>query len=215
MQRTRKEDQDRICKAEKDIRLDRRHGMCACASGGRRTHETELETVEEGEEQHVSHMVMSREGQQRVLHTRIHDTRNIHAFLDSGAETHMFRDGIVFRSVGNKETDLITACGSAVDKGVIGQTHSLYVGGHEIVGKARAVQCGALVDNLISVGKICEAGHTVVFTHTHSAIYRGVVDTQGECVHKQERNVSTGLYDITLHIGEGETKENVSRMSSR
>ena len=55
-----------------------------------------------------------------------------------------------------------------------------------------------LTENLVSVGKLCEDGYTVVFDQNGYMIFQGKIEVKGDGVTGQDRDPLTGLYPITL-----------------
>ena len=69
--------------------------------------------------------------------------------------------------------------------GTIGKT--LHTQKGKAINNQKGIFCEGIVENLISVGELCDSQHTVVFTNTHSAIYVGQAKNR-KCVHTQNNN---------------------------
>ena len=73
---------------------------------------------------------------------------------------------------------------------------------------SEAVLCEGLVENLVSVGRLCDDEHTLVFDKYGCAVFKSEISVTGNRVHAQDRDLTTGLYPIHL------TTECVSKDSS-
>ena len=95
--------------------------------------------------------------------------------------------------------------------GTIGKMKTLHTQKGETIKNQKGIFCEGILENLISVGELCDSQHTIVFTNTHSAIYVGQTKIEGVCIHKQQRDERSGMYHITLHERERgeEHRENV------
>jgi hypothetical protein len=134
------------------------------------------------------------------LTTESKDTR-VQCFLDSGANSHMFNTTGVFVQIGTKQTNLITACKgekATASKGTI--KNLSYNTGTQATLNNTGVYCNSLVENLLSVGKLCDIDQTVVFDQHGYVIFKGNVSATGVEVHAQNRDPLTGLYPIHLKI---------------
>src|SRR5690606_12467044 len=63
----------------------------------------------------------------------------------------------------------------------------------------KVVFCEELTDNLLSVSRLTEEGHTVVFKKGSYTIYKGEVHIKGKVVHQQDRKPQSGLFPLTLY----------------
>ena len=84
-----------------------------------------------------------------------------HAYLDSGASAHMFKEKEVFVEIKGKQITLTTACDKSEKKNTaqVGSTHTLECqSGTAIEENSEAIFCKDLVENLISVGTVCDQG---------------------------------------------------------
>ncbi len=110
------------------------------------------------------------------------------AIVDSGATLHMIKNDRIITSLRKKmSTDIITAGKSSVKANLEGGTKVLLTGGASSVDITRVLCVPDLRYNLLSVGGLCNDGHTVMFT----------------------KNTCTVLNDTTI-AGRGKRKEGVS-----
>ena len=72
--------------------------------------------------------------------------------------------------------------------------------GHVLPGFQNVIFAPNLRDNLVSVGRMCEGGHTVVFNACGSKVFvnKGLV-IKGKEVHSEMRDKRTGLYPLSLY----------------
>ena len=131
------------------------------------------------------------------------ETPYTHAYLDSGANTHMFKKQNVFESIESKQAKLQTACENNyenMNQARVGKTKALKYKTHvlAIEKDSEAVFCEKLVENLVSVGKICDQEHTIVFDKHGYVIFKGEVSARGIDIHAQDRDLLTGLYPMDL-----------------
>ena len=98
----------------------------------------------------------------------------MHAYLDSGANAHLFKDKGVFGDIKETQTSLTTVCGDDYSTQTrLGSTYSLNSqNGTPIPMGSEAIYHPKLVENLVSVGKICDEGHTIVFDQNKSGVYK-------------------------------------------
>ena len=83
----------------------------------------------------------------------------------------------VFVEVKGKQITFTTACDKNENKNIaqVGSTHTLKCqSGTAIERNSEAIYCKDLVESLVSVGTICDQGHTIVFDKNKSVIYKGV-----------------------------------------
>ena len=72
----------------------------------------------------------------------------------------------------------------------VGSTHTLECqSGTAIEENSEAIFCKDLVENLISVGTVCDQGHTLVFDKNKSVIYKGGVKVTGIDIHAEDRDL--------------------------
>src|SRR6185312_12124717 len=64
----------------------------------------------------------------------------------------------------------------------------------------RAVVSEGLTENLASVGRLCEAGFSVLFEEGRYRVFKSGLVVKGECAHSQPRDPRTGLYPLTLTL---------------
>ena len=143
---------------------------------------------EEGENRHeLASLVLVRQSETGDQQTSDQDGHKVflskerenktHAYLDSGASAHMFKEKVVFVEIKGKQITLTTACDRSEKKNIaqVGSTHTLECqSGTTIKENSEAIFCKDLVENLISVGTVCDQGHTIVFDKNKSIIYKGV-----------------------------------------
>ena len=123
--------------------------------------------------------------------------------MDSGANEHMFKTQSVFTHITDKKSSILTACTSGENNfASVGNTKKIFFED----GKNLAVEQNSpgvfsehLMENLVSLGKICDTGnHTVIFDKKGYVIFQGEVTARGKEVGAQDRDPQTGLYPITL-----------------
>lgn len=127
-----------------------------------------------------------------------------HGYLDSGANSHMFKSKDIFETLEQPHTKIITACeNDQKHQASVGETHTLTTPDGETLLKkgTQAVFCETLLENLISVGRLCEHGHCVVFDQLGYAIFKDNISVTGHRVHAQSRDPQTGLYPVNLTTG--------------
>jgi len=138
--------------------------------------------------------------QPRVLISRT-DQKGITLYMDSGANETMLKDEASFISLDPRQTLISTATGQTAATGIYGTPKSFsFVGSNRRVPfgrEGKAVWCDKLNDNLLSVGRLCDAGFSVVFTSHDCFVFAGE-HFRGKPVHQQARDASTGLYPISL-----------------
>ena len=115
----------------------------------------------------------------------------------------MVRERDFVASLGTLETRIKTASKNQEEAcGVFGTPRAFFFPSSKVgVGfgqKNRAVFCEKLSENLGSVGRLCEAGFSVVFDASGYRIFRGKLQIRHREVHKQDRDPRTGLYPLTL-----------------
>jgi len=140
-------------------------------------------------------------GQNFALFTHTEKQKGVVAYIDSGATSHMFKTTEVFQGFESRKADLQTACaGGPPTTARVGQTRQIAFGNGEVALGAHtpAVHCAELIANLISVGKMCENNHTVVFDDVGCAIFAGPITVEGRLVSAQDRDPRTGLYPVNL-----------------
>jgi hypothetical protein len=119
-------------------------------------------------------------------------------FLDSGDNEFMFKD-MMAKTTEKVRTRIETAGkGGSLD---VNQASLVFNDKKTpvIFGvRDRALFSDALADNLSSVGRLCETGFKIVFETGGYRIVRGDVNVLGEVVHKEGRDMVTGLYPLTL-----------------
>src|SRR6185437_3377278 len=191
------------------------HEQCACNSSSKQNSKiikTKLDTVQEEKEEEEkenththtrthtppeqreerkevqSQLVIAEKGRHIALHTTTHNT--LHAFLDSGANSHIFKTKDAFKTIEGPKTNLTTASGEKAIAGTVGKMKTFKTESGAAIDNQNAIFCDKVVENLISVGNMCDTQHTIVFTHTHSLIYTGEIKIEGVCVHKQKRDES-------------------------
>ena len=85
---------------------------------------------------------------------------NTHAFLDSGANAHFFKNQDLFESFDEgKGTTVQTACNKSDSQALVGKVKALSYGGNGNIALEKgssAILCESLFENLVSVGKICD-----------------------------------------------------------
>ena len=87
-------------------------------------------------------------------------------FMDSGANETMMKDRENFLTLDPRKTAISTAtAGSGTATGVYGTPRPFTFDGgkHRVVLGGKAVWCDKLNDNLLSVGRLCDAGFSVAF----------------------------------------------------
>lgn len=125
----------------------------------------------------------------------------IQAWLDSGANESMFKED---PSIANKimpwKMKIDTAQkGSGIGASQVGVVELQTRDGRQLPGFSKVVFSECLADNLASVGRIAEGGYTIVFNACGSKIYTNKhLRIDGREVHSEERDLTTGLYPITL-----------------
>jgi len=129
--------------------------------------------------------------------------KNIHAYLDSGANAHLFKTKHAFEKMENKKISLITACleKDKNKKASVGKTKNLRFYNEQelaIDKNTEGIFSEELVENLVSVGKICDTDQTVVFDQYGYMIFKGQVHATGNRLYAQNRDPQTGLYPIVL-----------------
>ena len=139
------------------------------------------------------------------LKTFLTKTNNsIFTILDSGANEFMIRENNLSTYLNPQEINIQTASKE-------GQKEPGFFGGMEEVffndqktpitfgKKNQAVFAKGLTENLSSVGRICETGLTVIFNKKECLIFKNEnLILEGICVHKEDRNINTGLYSLTM-----------------
>ena len=100
-----------IIKEDKRNRVSPIHELCACRGGRQNEKENRLDTVQEKEEEEEedreasidtrakevqSQLVIAEKGRHIALHTTTHNT--LRAFLDSGANSHVFKTKNAFET---------------------------------------------------------------------------------------------------------------------
>ena len=138
-----------------------------------------LVLVRQGEMEHEAgvtggQQTSDQDGHQVFLsREKISGENKTHAYLDSGASAHMFKDKEVFVEVKGKQITLTTACDKNENKNIaqVGSTHTLKCqSGTAIERNSEAIYCKDLVENLVSVETVCDQGHTIVFDKNKSVI---------------------------------------------
>ena len=134
------------------------------------------------------------------------ENQEMKGYLDSGANANVYKSKDMFVELGEKSNSTLkTACGGG-EKGsevYTGKVKGMvFSDGETEMGVERGVFCESLVENLISVGKLCDSNSTVVFDKYCYAVYKGEVSATGDKVHEQRRDSRTGLYPINLVIRE-------------
>jgi hypothetical protein len=126
----------------------------------------------------------------------------ISLFMDSGANETMLKDKANFLTLDPRETLISTATGQgAAAKGVYGTPRSFSFEGTDrrvcFGREGKAVWCESLNDNLLSVGRLCDAGFSVVFSSRTCFVFLGD-HFRGKPIYQQPRDPKTGLYPIFL-----------------
>ena len=178
---------------------------------------TKLESIceEEGKEEVRANVCIARENfRENVQETAtglLSQTKAKHstkAYIDSGASTHMFNSQNMFQSINEeKKVQLITACERG-NKACVGELKRLSQNERCLVEKgSSAVFSAGLVENLVSVGKLCDEGKAIVFDRESVKVYKGEVSVKGEKVLEEKREVSTGLYPVNVSTNGVANKE--------
>jgi len=127
----------------------------------------------------------------------------VELILDSGASEFMLTNADLVSSLGGRKTKIITAQGNGGGEkfsGTFGTPRTfLFPDGTEIHLK-RAVVSEGLTENLASVGRLCEAGFSVLFEEGRYRVFKSGLVVKGECAHSQPRDPRTGLYPLTLTL---------------
>ena len=72
----------------------------------------------------------------------------------------------------------------------------------------QAVYSKELVENLVSVGKLCDEGKAVVFDKGSVRVFEGEIKVEGEKMLEEKREIRTGLYPIRVSVsGTGAKRE--------
>src|SRR5579872_2948530 len=110
----------------------------------------------------------------------------------------MIKNREIFESLNPRKTNISTAtAGSGTTVGVYGNPKPLMFAGRNRIVCSKAVWCERLNDNLLSVGRLCDAGFSVVFTARNCLVFVGD-RFRGKPLHQQARDPATGLYPIFL-----------------
>jgi hypothetical protein len=149
---------------------------------------------------HEKHSPEQKEGYPLAYRTEISPGK-VELVLDSGTNEFMLLNAELVTSTEGRRTKIITAQGSV---GNFSGTYSTpkvfqFPDGTELK-LPRAVFAEGLSDNLASVGRLCEAGFSVLFEEGRYRIFRTGLVIKGECVHSQPRDPRTGLYPLTLTL---------------
>jgi len=126
----------------------------------------------------------------------------VRAWLDSGANESMFRDGKIAKSLTSSRIRIDTArVGECIDSTQVGEVELHTKDGILLPGFRKVIFSGRLADNLASVGRISDGGYTIVFDREYSYIYESRnIKIEGKRVHREPRDRDTGLYPITLSL---------------
>jgi hypothetical protein len=125
----------------------------------------------------------------------------IKTYLDSGATSHLFNRRDIFNTFTDQQTKLVTACDNKKQNiAHVGEIKQLtHIDGKSMVCEGKeGIFSDILVENLISVGKLCEDDHTVVFDKYGCVVFKGEVKASGSMVCAQNRDLLSGLYPLTL-----------------
>lgn len=120
--------------------------------------------------------------------------------LDSGANETMVNRRSLIDTLDTRKTKIITA-GKNFETGNYGTPKKVYFPNQTELqfGKENKIVFSEnLTDNLVSVGRICESGLSVLFNSEKYTIFKNPVTVRGECVHTQFRDPQTGLFPLTL-----------------
>jgi hypothetical protein len=133
--------------------------------------------------------------------------KEIRAWLDSGANETMFRENIgIATNVRNSNMKIDTAHrGDSMGSTKSGRIGLVNRNGDAVGGFDNILFVEGLAENLASVGRIADCGHTIIFNKTGSHIYKNC-KVDGEILHTERRDSKTGLYPLTLSLepGKGE-----------
>ncbi len=116
---------------------------------------------------------------------------------------HLFKTEHAFSKIENKKISLVTACSEKdkSNKASVGKTKALKFYNDRKLAidvNSEAIFSEELVENLVSVGKICDTDQTVVFDQYGYMVFQGKVSASGDRVYAQNRDPLTGLYPIVL-----------------
>src|SRR5579872_5368733 len=112
----------------------------------------------------------------------------------------MIKDRENFLTLDPRKTGISTATeGSGAATGIYGTPRQfVFSGGNRRVAlNSKAVWCEKLNDNLLSVGRLCDSGFSVVFTARNCCVFVGD-HFRGKPIHQQARDPATGLYPVFL-----------------
>ena len=128
----------------------------------------------------------------------------IRAWLDSGANESMFKENPnIAKRIWSSNTRIGTANrGEEIGATQVGELDLQTKGGYVFQCFNEVIFSNRLRDNLVSVGKLCDSGNTVVFNSCGSKVYpnRGLI-IQGKELHTEARDRKTGMYPITMLQG--------------
>src|SRR5690348_7585978 len=90
-----------------------------------------------------------------------------------------------------------SCCSSVECRGPLPQKIQYFGGTMRFGREGKAVWCESLNDNLLSVGRLCDEGFSVVFTARTCFVFQGD-SFRGKPVYQQPRDSKTGLYPVFL-----------------
>jgi len=138
------------------------------------------------------------------------DQGGVAFFMDSGANETMIKNKNLFESLDPRQTLISTATGQkGAAKGVFGTPKAFSFSGTNrrvCFGKeGKGVWCEQLNDNLLSVGRLCDAGFSVVFNSQSCSVFSGE-KVHGKPIYQSPRDSDTGLYPVFLNECKGDCR---------
>ena len=131
------------------------------------------------------------------LLSNMEEENKIGGYLDSGANAHIFKTQNVFEQIDPRQTNIFTATETThKNTASVGKTKNLKYDTGISTEIEKGIYCKNIVENLISVGKMCDNNHTIIFDKYGYGIYKGETTVRGMRVYAQNRNPQTGLYPI-------------------
>jgi hypothetical protein len=127
--------------------------------------------------------------------------KQIHAWLDSGANETMFKENIsIAVNLRNSNMRIDTAHrGDSMGSTKTGRVALINKDGDAVGGFDNVLFVEGLTENLASVGRITDCNLTVIFTKSGSFIYKDC-RVLGDVLHAEPRDMKTGLYPLTLSL---------------
>jgi hypothetical protein len=113
----------------------------------------------------------------------------------------MFKeDPSIAKAIRSSNTQIGTANkGETIGSTQVGELDLQTKGGYSLPGLKSVVFSKNLRDNLVSVGKICDGGYTVVFNSCGTKIFPNKgFKTEGKEIHGEGRDKKTGMFPLTL-----------------